>query len=373
MVGQAAFYSLDHIHAVRMLRNNAEASVFDPAVIYVLATRYAMPHFFSDPTATEARAQSADWLGAPSAQTELREEEATYVAALTACRANEATAEQAGLQCRAAVWAAMRALIPLPGDAGPGRELPFAAEVLSQLLKDLLEAGDSQHFVSICETLRHLRVSAPPSNALSLVAQESSLLEQVYSLANLPTQAIRRVYLSYLDLLMHLQLHCKATEIIKSLSDVSLVVSLQKDIDFAIKCSKCRKEIAKRDATAKYSPAWCVTCRRCASLCSFCHEACTGLMQWCPVCTHGGHLECMVRWFRLYNTCPTGCGHGCCSTPPLDGLCVSSAVGYERSFPEQRRAERQRRKGQRGRQLANLILQRTQATHQFLAQQTPCV
>jgi hypothetical protein len=36
-------------------------------------------------------------------------------------------------------------------------------------------------------------------------------------------------------------------------------------------------------------------------------------MHWCPVCSHGGHLHCTTRWFKVLkkNTCPAGCGHSC--------------------------------------------------------------
>ena len=73
-------------------------------------------------------------------------------------------------------------------------------------------------------------------------------------------------------------------------------------------CSKCNKELPDN-----VSSSWCVKCKSNASLCMLCQRPVRGLMQWCPVCAHGGHLECTKAWFSIYHTCPSGCGHNCCS------------------------------------------------------------
>lgn len=36
-----------------------------------------------------------------------------------------------------------------------------------------------------------------------------------------------------------------------------------------------------------------------------------GLYVWCPVCSHGGHLEHLADWFAHEDVCPTGCSHRC--------------------------------------------------------------
>ena len=59
---------------------------------------------------------------------------------------------------------------------------------------------------------------------------------------------------------------------------------------------------------------YCVNCSMCVSACSVCHKPVRGLLHWCPLCAHGGHLECNRKWFSLYSTCPAGCGHKCCSS-----------------------------------------------------------
>ena len=73
-------------------------------------------------------------------------------------------------------------------------------------------------------------------------------------------------------------------------------------------CSRCGMELPER-----VSSPWCTRCKRCAGLCSVCRRPVRGLLHWCPVCGHGGHLSCHKLWFSQHLTCPSGCGHDCCS------------------------------------------------------------
>lgn len=36
-----------------------------------------------------------------------------------------------------------------------------------------------------------------------------------------------------------------------------------------------------------------------------------GLMIWCQVCSHSGHVREISEWFKKNKECPMGCGHKC--------------------------------------------------------------
>jgi hypothetical protein len=179
-----------------------------------------------------------------------------------------------------------------PGNSRLRGELPFSIDVIASLLSELLEGGDCQHFVVMCEVLR-----------------KAAILDEVCLRGKITEFRVRRTYLAYLDLLTKLQLFCEANEIIKASAD-SYISSLSKQgVEIHTRCAKCGKEL-----TEKSSTAWCLKCARCVCMCMLCNKPVRGLLHWCPVCGHGGHLECTKQWFKLYNTCPTGCGHDCCSS-----------------------------------------------------------
>ena len=47
------------------------------------------------------------------------------------------------------------------------------------------------------------------------------------------------------------------------------------------------------------------------AVCAICRLSVHGVYNWCQGCGHGGHEECLGRWFKQWNICPTGCGHLC--------------------------------------------------------------
>jgi len=36
-----------------------------------------------------------------------------------------------------------------------------------------------------------------------------------------------------------------------------------------------------------------------------------GLLIWCQVCSHSGHIKEIEEWFAKNKECPVGCGHRC--------------------------------------------------------------
>jgi hypothetical protein len=278
-----------------------------------------------------------------------------YQKAITACQHNFNISQIAGLACRASVWASLEALIPLPikpimdeskvmkdqldqschgcDSAHPSslnsavnsfsssfstsntysssassvlsplslednnsEELPFTYDILSGLVLELLEGGDSQHFVVVCEILRC-----------------AGILATVFQKANISELRVRSIYISYIELLMKLKLFTVAISIIKSSNDEQIASLSKQNIEIKIKCSVCRKDLKRRSSiSVKSSTVYCENCRRCVSNCSYCMKPVVGLLQWCPICSHGGHINCLKKWFQEFTCCPTGCGHQCC-------------------------------------------------------------
>ena len=175
-VGLADILELKMAADIRSLRG-AEAGVFDPALVKLLAKSYSLGE--SD----ESHASSSVTGSAAC----LRD-------VAKACRRNLEVASAAGLKCRSAVWSTVLTLLPLPlplplpapvsssqsqptsssateitnssssssSSSSSGvdsfnmdaLQVPFTSELLGALLLELLEGGDCQHFTVLSEILR---------------------------------------------------------------------------------------------------------------------------------------------------------------------------------------------------------------------------
>ena len=369
--GSQTILSLEDAQRIRQERA-AEARVTDPALIAIFAKRYRVPSTLdpiissSSSTTSSGNMEGSNVVAGEEeflSALELEELEwqrnasHKHTRALQACRSNLKTAVAAGLHCRVAVWTTLLSLLPGPvrpvispqieevavADAhtlsllggafdskeGPGTptgyseleqdspypcsrknsfreiqstkkitvretfsELPFTLELLGTLLCELLEGGDVQHFVVSCEILR-----------------QGGILRSVCQAVNLSELRVQRGYLVYIDLLTKLSLFCEVTDLLKVSDDKYISTLNQIGVEIGIKCSKCNKELSSKTSTG-----WCERCARCVSICVVCNKPASGLVHWCPLCAHGGHLACTQRWFRQSNECPAGCGHNCCST-----------------------------------------------------------
>lgn len=287
-----------------------------------------------------------------------------YQEAVSACSYNCQVAQAAGLTCRASLWAAVMTLIPTPlqknnpdlspfkslgggnsqresstfGFIGTGTNseislevngtggalnqgnfssnglrsdglkmgqslnpfrnsldtLPFTVEVLSGILKELLENGDSQHFVMVCEVLRN-----------------AGWLHRVLAVAQLNPQSILHIYRAYLELLRKLKLFSVATEVVRTSEDPEITNFYKRNVDIKVRCGGCLKDL---QTSKNMTTGFCLNCSRCSTVCAICRKPIKGLMHWCPVCAHGGHIECNQKWFKISSQCPAGCGHKCCDT-----------------------------------------------------------
>jgi len=68
-------------------------------------------------------------------------------------------------------------------------------------------------------------------------------------------------------------------------------------------CLTCCKQ-SQRDAC-------CNTCKSIIVKCSVCRIGVRGLLSFCMVCGHGGHMFHVIDWFRQNDWCATGCGCYC--------------------------------------------------------------
>lgn len=113
-------------------------------------------------------------------------------------------------------------------------------------------------------------------------------------------------FTSYIELLQQFQLFNVSTLIIK-LCPLGTVNELsQQSTTFLTHCAKCSKALSRPQGSW-----WCERCKRTPTLCCLCQQMIKGLFAWCQGCAHGGHLNCLRRWYDKQTLCPTGCGHHC--------------------------------------------------------------
>ncbi|KAM6378885.1 GATOR2 complex protein WDR24 [Pluvialis apricaria] len=111
-------------------------------------------------------------------------------------------------------------------------------------------------------------------------------------------------YTSYIDLLQRFQLWNISNEVIKLSTCRAINCLNQASTTLHVNCSNCKRPMSNR--------GWiCDRCRQCASMCAVCHHVVKGLFVWCQGCSHGGHLQHIMKWLETSSHCPAGCGHLC--------------------------------------------------------------
>ncbi|ETV92613.1 hypothetical protein H310_13067 [Aphanomyces invadans] len=162
------------------------------------------------------------------------------------------------------------------------------------LLKELLEYYSEAGDVQSCTTI---------SAAMSYVTSIETLMGKGW---------LQQVYMHYIDLLHQLQLYSVANDMVKNCPDVGIKQMNMKATTIYTSCSKCTKAIeALPPKIAKVAKkALCSNCFN-VTVCALCELPVSGLYAWCPVCSHGGHLDHMHDWFATEQLCPTGCSHVC--------------------------------------------------------------
>lgn len=309
---------INDLNQAREIRKDAErgleGALFDPAMVSLLARNYKLGNKLHDSeVASSVVAPEVNNISKVNWNDVLEPPHNI----LQICEHNLKTAAMAGLHSRVTVWESLLILLPsiiarysngaykvkgsnqfmlddvalaLHADTTLG--VSFDVDLMGKLLNELLDSGDCQHFVVLCEILRNTGFGI-----LNVFVAEKKIVSE---------RRKQEAYLAYLDLLSKLQLHCSANTIIKS-SDVENISRLSmQGVMMHSACAKCGKELPDNVPLA-----WCAKCAKCASICHICHKPVRGLYHWCPVCCHGGHIECTRKWFNLHKTCASGCGHDC--------------------------------------------------------------
>jgi Zinc-ribbon, C4HC2 type len=199
---------------------------------------------------------------------------------LECCIDNKHICEEMGLLQRASVWSMMEILV-----TQLDREL--TKTIVFNLLAELLENGDCQSFVISIEIIRQ--------------EVDSYNLELSWCI---PRQ--REGYIAYIELLNRFGFFILTTSLLKHSDDTYLIQLSKSDVIIFTSCSQCGKEL-----TEGLSTPICLKCKRITAICCYCNLPVKGLLHWCPVCAHGGHIKCMKLWFKSFDTCASGCGHNC--------------------------------------------------------------
>lgn len=111
-------------------------------------------------------------------------------------------------------------------------------------------------------------------------------------------------YTSYIDLLQRFCLWNVSNEVVKLSTSRAVSCLNQASTTLHVNCSHCKRPMSSR--------GWvCDRCHRCASMCAVCHHVVKGLFVWCQGCSHGGHLQHIMKWLEGSSHCPAGCGHLC--------------------------------------------------------------
>lgn len=296
----------------------AEGGAFDPAIITLLASSYTLGRCSSKGTATRAE---------------------SIVQAVDALECNNRIALDAGLDGHASILSSVATLItllnrsrvqnrhsvPLGENAfitsNVSVEDPFrnlALFSLRDLLSELLDAGDCQHFVICFEILRRngllvgISESYEPDTASNLKSDNTS--GGVVSSTNGPVSSrllasvrVREAYLAYIDILSRLGLFTAANDLIKASEDPYISELSKKGIRLKVGCAKCGKEVSADQVSGgngvtAITSIFCGKCQRSAGRCVLCQKPVLGLFRWCPICSHGGHTECIKKWISRERT-----------------------------------------------------------------------
>lgn len=203
---------------------------------------------------------------------------------------------------------------------------------LRDLLSELLDVGDCQHFVVCYEILRRNGLlegicetplngaNGPPGSPTAVSGRSlggagekgvSMLAETVkkdYDLIKpsmkLGELRIREAYLAYIDILSRLGLFTAANELINASTDPYISELSKKGIRLKVGCARCGKEVAADQTSGgsggstAITSLFCPKCKCSSGKCVVCQMPVLGLYQWCPVCSHGGHRHCIDAWFR---------------------------------------------------------------------------
>lgn len=249
----------------------------------------------------------------------------------------------------------------------PTFPISLAADLIGSQLIEFLEKGDCQHFVTCCEVLRNTGLLSAATSAIPEIGamrQREAYLVYIELLQKLELFEAANIILKYSadDYLSELNrkgslLHITCSACGKELPDGSSSGELTSRGSWCGKCRKCVGlcTLCHRAVNGSYlalsfflSCLYFVfpelyICMQCTPVLLTCYLArirvttflishahflfsfslslflppppslslSLGIYMWCPICCHGGHTDCLKKWFAANAMCPAGCGHSC--------------------------------------------------------------
>lgn len=154
------------------------------------------------------------------------------------------------------------------------------ASTLESILQEIIDNGEFMHAYKMYQVVESAMVLAP---------SKKKIWEY-----------------TYIDLLRTMSFNNRSAYAVK-MSPIEEIRQLSKD-DTQVwdNCANCRKRLKPS------KNGICHNCKKPSAYCVVCNMPVKGLMIWCQICSHGGHLHELKEWFsKKGNTCPSGCGHRC--------------------------------------------------------------
>ncbi|EJD41071.1 hypothetical protein AURDEDRAFT_186730 [Auricularia subglabra TFB-10046 SS5] len=108
---------------------------------------------------------------------------------------------------------------------------------------------------------------------------------------------------AYVELLERSRMHTQAAYIRKHCTVPTVRERTQLHTSISLSCGRCKKPLEGSSFLESQQPAGvrsftlCRSCRQGGARCSICRLPVQGLMILCPVCTHGGHQDCMRKYY----------------------------------------------------------------------------
>ncbi|XP_065641638.1 GATOR2 complex protein WDR59 isoform X2 [Hydra vulgaris] len=103
----------------------------------------------------------------------------------------------------------------------------------------------------------------------------------------------------YGQILYRWKFNLQRTEVMKYVTEFP---NKTKHLDLFLECNTCKT--SQREL-------YCTKCRSVIVKCSVCRLCVKGLLSFCIVCGHGGHMFHLQGWFRQHDWCASGCGCYC--------------------------------------------------------------
>ena len=124
-----------------------------------------------------------------------------------------------------------------------------------------------------------------------------------------PEERLTLITKSYIEILRHFGFFKLATLAINNSSSDIIKRINKSETTIHTRCGTCKKVVERSMKTI---------CEKCNKymICAYCRLPLKGLLLWCQVCCHAGHLKCMMKWFEQKSVCPGACECKCYKYQP---------------------------------------------------------